>query len=99
MLLSIVLTLLISLASFSSIRLLDKIADADWTDARADASIKELIGAIGILVGFGWEQCFDQAVDCLSSALPHPHLSKLLLALFCVGIVVPAWRWYLLPMA
>lgn len=99
MTLAVAVTLTISLASFSSIRVLDLIADADWTDDRVDDAIKQFIKAIGILVGFGWEQCFDQAVGSLSSRAPNPHIAKMVLALFCVAIVVPAWKWFILPMA
>jgi len=61
--------------------------------------IEQVIAALGTLVGFGWEQCFDQAVESLSDVMPMPHVSKLLLGLFCVIIIVPAWKWYVLPMS
>jgi len=99
MLVAVVLTMIISGVSFSSIWVLDKLADADCTGDRTDRAIIQIIKAIGILVGFGWEQCFDQAVESISSALPQPHLSKMILALLCVTVIVPAWKWYLLPMA
>lgn len=99
MVLGIAVTLVISLTAFSSIRVLDMIADADWTDDRADDAIKQFIKAIGILVGFGWEQCFDQAVGSLASRAPNPHIAKMVLAIACVGVVVPAWKWFILPMA
>jgi hypothetical protein len=84
-----------------SIQFLDCLADADWTDERTDAAIKEVIKAIGILIGFSWEQCFDQAVESLAEATPKTmqHTAKMILGLFCVFIIVPAWKWHLLPMA
>lgn len=99
MLLGVILTMVITCASFLSIRLLDCLADADFTGDRADDAIKQLIKAIGLLVGFGWEQCFDQAIVSLSSACPYKHTAKLILGLFCVSVIVPAWKWYILPMA
>jgi len=98
MLLNICLALLLSLSCFSVIFVLDKIADAEWTGDAADDAIRQIIGGIGILVGFAWEQCFDVAVASMASVSPDPHLAKAVLAVFCVGIIVPAWRWYLLPM-
>eukprot|EP00930_Biecheleria_cincta_P018395 TRINITY_DN14346_c0_g1_i2.p1 TRINITY_DN14346_c0_g1~~TRINITY_DN14346_c0_g1_i2.p1 ORF type:complete len:726 (-),score=152.06 TRINITY_DN14346_c0_g1_i2:71-2218(-) len=99
MLLGVVLTMVITIGSLCSIRLLDLLADADFTGERADDAIKQLIKAIGLLVGFGWEQCFDQAIVSLSSACPYKHSAKLVLGLFCVSVIVPAWKWYILPMA
>jgi len=99
MLNAVCLTMLVSFVCLSVIRLLDIIADDDRTGDNVDDAIKQIIKAIGILVGFGWEQCFDQAVVSLSSATSDPHISKLVLGLFCVSIVTPAWKWYLLPMA
>merc|ERR1719161_662306 len=99
MLLNICLALILSGSSFSVIFVLDKIADADWTGDAADEAIRQIIGGIAILVGFAWEQCFDVAVASLSSVMPAPHLMKFILAVFCVAIIVPAWFWFLLPMA
>jgi len=98
MLLSVLLAMVLSVLSFTAIRILDKIVDAELTDGRVDEAVKQLIGAIGILVGFAWEQCFDHATLSLSNAMPMRHLCKLLLAGFCAVILVPAWRWYILPM-
>eukprot|EP00928_Gymnodinium_smaydae_P012084 TRINITY_DN14399_c0_g4_i1.p1 TRINITY_DN14399_c0_g4~~TRINITY_DN14399_c0_g4_i1.p1 ORF type:complete len:632 (-),score=170.94 TRINITY_DN14399_c0_g4_i1:254-2149(-) len=99
MLQAVVLTMVISFCSFACIRLLDILADMDCTGDTTDEAIKQTIKAISILVGFAWEQCFDEAVGVLASATPEPHAAKMLLALFCVIIIVPAWRLYLLPMA
>merc|ERR1712176_962318 len=71
MLLEVLLALFISLSSMSLILVLDKVADADWTDEKADEAIRQIIGAIGILVGFSWEQCFDTAVLSLSLSVPN----------------------------
>lgn len=92
------LALLVSLGSFLSIRLLDKIADAS-TSGKVEHAIKQIIFALSLLVGFGWEQTFDQAVESISSVTEHKHLAKVFLAVLCIVIVVPAWYYYILPMA
>mmetsp|Transcript_88813 Transcript_88813/g.237657 ORF Transcript_88813/g.237657 Transcript_88813/m.237657 type:complete len:729 (+) Transcript_88813:90-2276(+) len=97
-LLGVVLAVLLSLICFASIYILDKLADADFTDEVADEAIYQVIGAIGILIGFSWEQCFDAALSSLASATSNEHFTKLLLAIFCVVMLVPAWRLYILPM-
>jgi len=66
---------------------------------KVDLCLKKVIRALGILVGFGWEQCFDEAVESLSKVMPAPHIAKFGLALFCIVIIVPAWKWYVLPMS
>lgn len=99
MLMATVLALVLSFLSFSLIFVLDKIADAEWTGEKADEIIIQIISAIGILVGFAWEQCFDAAVGALSSVSPIGDLNtKVILTLFCVSIIVPAWHSFMLPM-
>eukprot|EP00405_Crypthecodinium_cohnii_P039532 CAMPEP_0206536476 /NCGR_PEP_ID=MMETSP0325_2-20121206/6768_1 /ASSEMBLY_ACC=CAM_ASM_000347 /TAXON_ID=2866 /ORGANISM="Crypthecodinium cohnii, Strain Seligo" /LENGTH=740 /DNA_ID=CAMNT_0054033687 /DNA_START=122 /DNA_END=2341 /DNA_ORIENTATION=+ len=61
--------------------------------------LEQMIAAIGILVGFSWEQCFDQAVENLADVMPWKHLSKLVLGIVCILVIVPAWKWYVLPMS
>merc|ERR1712048_529663 len=64
-----------------------------------------VIDANGILVGFAWERCFDTAVKDLSdevefatnNSVPKT-TTRVILACFCAGIIVPAWRWFILPM-
>jgi len=97
--LAMALTLTISFVSFGCIRVLDIIADLDCTGPRVDKTIIEIINAFGLIVGFGWEQTFDQAVESLASASSSPHLAKFVLAVFCVLVIVPAWYQFILPMA
>jgi len=99
MILSMALSLVISLVSFSMIRVLDLLADLDSTGPRVDHTIFQIIRAIGLVVGFAWEQTFDQAVESLSTSVARPHLAKFFLAVFCVLVIVPAWYEYILPMA
>merc|ERR1712137_1171609 len=70
-----------------------------------DKAIREVINALAILVGFAWEQCFDTAVTAVASRsdiIPvlgdRPSVVKMILAIMCVLILVPAWRRHLLPM-
>jgi len=102
-LLRVALALLLSAISFSVIFLLDKIADMDATGEAADKAIRTMVEALGILVGFSWEQSFDVATDYAVGGLMTPSLhwpeaiSKLLLSALLCMIVVPAWRWFILP--
>jgi len=99
MLLAVLVAMLLSFSSFSLIWVLDKLADEDWTPDEVDDAIRFFITAIGVLVGFAWEQCFDKATASLSSVNRCPHTTKVLLAIFCGLIIVPAWRIWILPMA
>jgi hypothetical protein len=101
-LLSVVLALVCSLGVFSMMIPLDLLADADWTDERVDEGIRATMETFAILVGFAWEQCFDTSVDALAEATAGwryigPHSAKLILSIFCAGLLVPAWKWYMLP--
>merc|ERR1719311_1596096 len=78
--------------------------DDTWSDESTDKAIRAIIKAMGLLIGFGWEQCFDASVDVLAEKARHsghkminPHSAKLLLTLFCAGLLVPAWYKYILP--
>jgi len=97
-LLGVCLALFISFISFPLIVVMDRLADAEWTSDSVDKAIIQMIGAIGILVGFAWEQSFDAAVESLAGETGYPKLAKVLLALFCVALLVLAWRLYMLPM-
>mmetsp|Transcript_30359 Transcript_30359/g.64290 ORF Transcript_30359/g.64290 Transcript_30359/m.64290 type:complete len:654 (+) Transcript_30359:1-1962(+) len=65
---------------------------------RIELALKRIIAVCGILVGFGWEQCFDGAVAAAAAPTSNPIMVKCFLAFFCVLIVAPAWILYLLPM-
>eukprot|EP00927_Polykrikos_kofoidii_P009080 TRINITY_DN13766_c2_g1_i1.p1 TRINITY_DN13766_c2_g1~~TRINITY_DN13766_c2_g1_i1.p1 ORF type:complete len:561 (+),score=79.61 TRINITY_DN13766_c2_g1_i1:54-1736(+) len=104
MLLGVVTAVLSCIGAAVFITILDRIADL--LGETSSASSKSLVGAIvfviqgmGIFIGFAWEQCFDEATESLSAVLPYPHLSKMGLTACCVVIVLPAWRWWILPMA
>lgn len=96
-LLTLVEAVVVSAICFSFIFVLDKLADAEWTSERVDDCIRAVISAIGILVGFSWEQTFDASVAALASQTDSPTIMKLVLAIACAVIVVPAWKNYMLP--
>merc|ERR1712130_939009 len=66
--------------------------------------LRQIMFAIGLAVGFAWEQCFDKSVDSVAEAtedsklfLVNPATTKVALAIGCAGLLVPAWRMYILP--
>lgn len=101
-LLHVYLALFLSFVSFLIIRGLDKIEDSGVLGKQSAKAIEEIIDALGILIGFSWEQSFDQAVDSISETLkadlkmPTP-ISRLLMSAALVAIVFPAWKNYILP--
>merc|ERR1719311_1701762 len=97
-LLALVLAVSVSVVAFFFIFILDKLADADWTPESVDKMIVEIIGALGIQVGFAWEQTFDASVAALASHTGSPVLMKLVLGMICAFFIVPAWKNYMLPM-
>jgi hypothetical protein len=99
---SLALAFFLSAMSFGAIRILDYITDTCFAEGgKGYQATTHVILAIGILVGFAWEQCFDQAVASIASRTTSVwgrHLVKALLALMCVGVLVPAYKRFLLPM-
>merc|ERR1711957_989742 len=84
---------------------MDKLADMEATQENADKAIKAFIGALSILIGFGWEKTFDLAVVQITKSstkvideygLCAP-VFKLVLSILVCAIVIPAWRMYILP--
>lgn len=101
---SVIASLLATTAAFSLMRVLDWMADKQDTDAHFSHGARAIIESLGILVGFSWEKSFDVAVDSVAEGadesflefLPQPVL-KLGLAFGLCLVVLPAWRWYILP--
>lgn len=93
------MTLIVTLFAFGVIVVLDKIAAWEGTDEHLDTSLRALIGALGILIGFSWERSFDAAVSGISEGqtkFVSPPFTKLILAFLLAGMVIPAWKWYIL---
>eukprot|EP00425_Heterocapsa_triquetra_P039720 CAMPEP_0195074700 /NCGR_PEP_ID=MMETSP0448-20130528/17741_1 /TAXON_ID=66468 /ORGANISM="Heterocapsa triquestra, Strain CCMP 448" /LENGTH=603 /DNA_ID=CAMNT_0040106989 /DNA_START=61 /DNA_END=1869 /DNA_ORIENTATION=- len=95
----VILAMVITCLAFALIFALDTLADLDSTSAKVDKSIRSLVGALGILVGFSWEDCFDVAVANVAAKVDFipDAITKLLLSLVLSALVLPAWRWYILP--
>merc|ERR1719329_898772 len=96
--------MVISLIMMFGLIPLDKLADAEFTGPATDRAIRSLMAAMGILIGFSWEQCFDTSVDALAEKSNAEHITganqhstKLFLSVFCAMILVPAWKRYILP--
>jgi len=97
---AVAVAVLITFCCYVMIFVLDKLADADFTDDAIDKSIRELIKALGILIGFAWEKSFDASVESVSDEAAHycpEPVTKLIMSLIICVTVIPAWRWYILP--
>merc|ERR1719330_1777850 len=64
------------------------------------------ISALGLLVGFSWERCFDRGVEMLAAMMEregvgelenerHKALCRLIGAVIVTIVIVPAWSWYI----
>lgn len=103
-LLRVSMAMVLSFVSFVIIFGLDTIADMDETGDAAEDAIRTIVEALGILVGFSWEQSFDVAVDnCVEGLMPelapkfNPVFEKLILSVMLAAIVIPSWRLFILP--
>lgn len=115
---AVVSALLVTFAAFIFIFGIDKVADMHFEDAELDQALRLIISALGMLVGFSWERCFDAALGGLSTrgqgdgyeganaAMSRHHLGlgsvppavcNLLMAVGLAVLVLPAWKWYILP--
>jgi len=100
MMLEVSTTLVNSAMAFGLIYGFDKIQDSDSTDARVDIVLGKVITALSVLIGFAWEHCFDKATEVLAEKMPvNPNCyPKMGLAVVIGFIVIPAWRWYIVPL-
>lgn len=100
MLINAILALSLSVVCFFVVRLLDLLVDMDCTGDDIDHALIMVIGAVGILIGFSWEQCFDEAILSVASVAPDDTelLIRVFLTVFCIMVIVPAWKWWILPM-
>eukprot|EP00929_Paragymnodinium_shiwhaense_P114114 TRINITY_DN82430_c0_g1_i1.p1 TRINITY_DN82430_c0_g1~~TRINITY_DN82430_c0_g1_i1.p1 ORF type:complete len:662 (+),score=196.44 TRINITY_DN82430_c0_g1_i1:128-2113(+) len=97
------LAMVMSMFSFAGIFVLDGIDDV-MTKGKGQANprlhriIGKVVSALAVLVGFSWERCFDGAIVVLSNTTASPAVSKMVLAILCAALLVPAWRMHMLPM-
>jgi len=63
-------------------------------------AIPQLVLAVGLLVGFAWERCFDMGLDTISELHgPYAHIIVHVLQVALLILVLPAWSSYVLPKA
>lgn len=95
----------ITFGAFVVIYILDKISDF-MRDRGTDVDcMTQIIRAIGLAIGFAWEQSFDKAVDDLGARVQQKlefsekycAVVKLMMAVGLVGVVLPAYRFYIAP--
>jgi len=97
---AVVCAVVVTCLALGLIFVLDKLADMEFTDDEVDAALRALITSLGILIGFSWERSFDAAVGGLAEQRAFglaPPVITLLLAIILASMVVPAWKWYILP--
>jgi len=92
----LILSLIVSFIAYLIIRGLDKLADMESTGEAVDAAIICIINALGMLVGFSWEQSFDGGVETISELAPRPFLAQFAMACVVATVVVTPWRRYIL---
>merc|ERR1711953_571320 len=97
MLYAVYLAVILTAISLGCIWLIEWFAELDCTGAAADKSLKNIIFAISISIGFSWEKCFDIAVTSIAKSTKDPAVCKVLLAVTLAALVIPAWRWFILP--
>lgn len=90
-----------SLLSMVLIFLLDKVADNSST---ANAKfLRNFIAAFGVLIGFAWERAFDATLgdvvkeNGLQYGPGATAVLRIVAAVAAVGLVLPAWRLFILP--
>eukprot|EP00392_Amoebophrya_sp_AT5.2_P010663 g10728.t1 len=87
-----------SCVAFLLITVLDNLSDGEFTSDAVDKALGQMILALAILVGFGWEQAFDQSMEAISDKVALFGSSDLAKALLTVLVVVaPAWKIYIIP--
>jgi hypothetical protein len=87
----------VDLVAESEENLVQKSDDQDGEDV-AEESIRVVINALGILVGFAWEHGFDGSVASVSERAPgsYPVLVELGMGCLVCLLVLPAWRRHIL---
>jgi len=95
----VVLALFVTSMALALIFALDYLADLEATDEAVDKALRTGVQALAILIGFSWEKAFDDAVVSITAAVTvvPRSLMRLVLAVVLAGVVIPAWRFYILP--
>jgi len=67
------------------------------TGEEDETSIRAVLRAIALLVGFAWEQSFDITVDVICEHI-YDGWGKFVVITFVVGMIALAWINYLIPL-
>jgi len=87
------LALALSVFAFLYALVLDKIGDKMIRGGKFHQALTKVMLSQGLMVGFSWEQCFFPAEENITRGPVSAMGCSLLL---CV-IVLPAYRWFVLP--
>jgi len=97
----IVTALVLTVVALVVVLLLDAIAGFVLHTRSSQRGLRSLLLSMGLMVGFTWERAFDLGLEHLS--VTHggawAGVLKHVTPWVMVGIVVPAWAWYILPKA
>jgi len=92
----------VTAVAFGVIFGLDKVADQHFDDEEVHRALRGMIAGLGLLVGFSWERCFDASLEGLAEhrhfGKVPPAINRIALAFGLAVMVLPAWKWYILPM-
>jgi len=97
-LVGMILAMLVSLVGFFGIWALDSFADADSASKAAKKASRKLIGAVGILIGFAWEQSFDGTMHSVTSVMSMGVWGQVAVTVGVLIVIVPAWVRFVIPM-
>jgi len=92
----IVLALAFSVVCMFFVFIVDCISDGGQADEK---SMRQLIVAMGVLVGLSWEHAFHTSLSTLADVSGHPAKVNTVIAVALVAVTMPAWRLYILPKA
>jgi hypothetical protein len=100
----LVVAVFLTVASFGCVFLLNCVQSHFSGSKMAMRAMGSLELALGVLVGFSWERAFDVGFEEIEHTLAHrvhigipAHVSVVLMSIFLLIIVAPAWRYYILP--
>merc|ERR1712151_726818 len=97
-LLNVMCAMVCTFIAFSFIFIVDWLCHIDPTLEELDEALRKLYRVFGVVVGFSWEQTFDEAEEAMAMVTPDPQASKVIMAIISIIVLIPAWRWYVLPM-
>ncbi|CAK0819070.1 unnamed protein product [Prorocentrum cordatum] len=94
-----VLALVVTMLGMFLIVVLDQLADLECTGETFDEELYAFCPCIAILIGFSWKQAFTTSVGTLTQQTHYldPAIETLILTACLVTVVIPAWKWYILP--